>query len=158
MAARVAFDRVRSPRAGFAGFFDRLFGDIRRAVEPSRCAANRFRGPVLQLGQRHFNPQQEQLRSESSGPSAAFCVPHLRLAAVFPSPGRTPASARRACRSFCPASETKLYGGSNIETASAGDGSRYSDLPNAFVYRKAMVAGCTCNGKSAVRSGASRRH
>ena len=27
------------------------------------------------------------------------------------------------------------------------DGSRYADLDNAFVYRKKLVAGCTCNGR-----------
>jgi len=30
--------------------------------------------------------------------------------------------------------------------AVAPNGSRYADLPKAFVYRKQMVAGCTCNG------------
>ena len=30
----------------------------------------------------------------------------------------------------------------------ASDGSRYADLANAFVYRKQLVAGCTCNGRN----------
>ncbi len=32
---------------------------------------------------------------------------------------------------------------------STRDGSRYSDLPNAFAYRQKMVGGCSCNGKTA---------
>ncbi len=31
--------------------------------------------------------------------------------------------------------------------ASTEGGKSYSDLPNAFRYRKELVAGCTCNGK-----------
>ena len=30
-----------------------------------------------------------------------------------------------------------------------GDGARYADLDTAFIYRKQMVANCTCNGKDA---------
>jgi hypothetical protein len=29
------------------------------------------------------------------------------------------------------------------------DGARYADLDNAFLYRKQLVANCTCNGKDA---------
>ena len=57
-------------------------------------------------------------------------------------------SAAESCKSFCPASETKVFGGGNIDTATAPDGRRYADLPNAFLYRKAIVNGCTCNGKT----------
>jgi hypothetical protein len=30
----------------------------------------------------------------------------------------------------------------------SADGRRYADLPNAFVYRKRFVPGCTCDGRS----------
>jgi hypothetical protein len=52
------------------------------------------------------------------------------------------------CHSFCPASETQVFSGSGIERAVAHNGKRYSDLSNAFAYRKHLVAGCTCNGKA----------
>ena len=55
-------------------------------------------------------------------------------------------SAADACHAFCPASQTVMYSGGNIDSAVAPNGSRYADLPKAFVYRKQMVAGCTCNG------------
>ena len=58
-------------------------------------------------------------------------------------------SAVETCHSFCPASETRVYSGSNIDYATTGDGSRYADLTNAYRYRKQLVAGCTCNGRTA---------
>ena len=44
-----------------------------------------------------------------------------------------------------PRSRTR-YGG-DIDDAATESGKSYSDLPNAFRYRKEIVAGCTCNGK-----------
>lgn len=139
------------PQPASAGFFDRLFGDIRRAVEPSRApsgGALPFADPFTALSN-HFNPsEREQLRADTSGPAKAFCV-RTCDGHYFPVQANAGVSAADSCRSFCPASETKVYGGSNIDTATAPDGGRYADLPNAFVYRKAMVASCTCNGKNA---------
>ena len=37
--------------------------------------------------------------------------------------------------------------GSQIDHAYAGNGARYADLNNAFVYRKKIVDGCTCSGR-----------
>ncbi|CAN0103026.1 unnamed protein product [Phaeothamnion confervicola] len=138
------------PHPASAGFFDRLFGDVRRAVEGPRApAAAPFVDPFTSLAN-HFNPSdREQLRADtgSTGPSKAFCV-RTCDGHFFPVQGTAGISAAASCRSFCPASETKVFGGSNIDTATANDGGRYADLPNAFLYRKAMVASCTCNGKS----------
>ena len=53
------------------------------------------------------------------------------------------------CQAFCPASATKVFFGSSIENASASTGERYADSDNAFAYRKALKADCTCNGRSA---------
>jgi hypothetical protein len=57
-------------------------------------------------------------------------------------------SAAESCNAFCPASQTKLYSGGSIDNAVAGDGTRYDDLDNAFVYRERIVDGCSCNGKT----------
>ena len=54
------------------------------------------------------------------------------------------------CKSFCPASETKVVYGGNIDNAATEDGKSYSALPNAFRYRNEIVAGCTCNGKDPI--------
>jgi hypothetical protein len=53
-----------------------------------------------------------------------------------------------SCNSFCPASETKVVYGGNIDNATTDTGKPYSELPNAFRYRNEIVAGCTCTGKS----------
>lgn len=65
----------------------------------------------------------------------------------FPIPAPDSESRAQLCTNFCPASETKLVYGDNIEDATDTDGRSYSELPNAFRYRTQMVAGCTCNGK-----------
>ena len=54
------------------------------------------------------------------------------------------------CRSMCPASKTKVFFGSEIDHAIAKDGARYADLDTAYIYRKQLVANCTCNGKNAL--------
>jgi hypothetical protein len=65
----------------------------------------------------------------------------------FPISGSDDQSRVASCSSFCPASETKVVYGSDIDNAATESGKSYSDLPNAFRYRKEIVAGCTCNGK-----------
>ena len=56
------------------------------------------------------------------------------------------ASPAQICQAFCPASATKVYFGSGIDSAYAASGERYADSENAFAYRKALRADCTCNG------------
>ena len=68
----------------------------------------------------------------------------------FPIAGSDNQSRAASCNSFCPASETKLVYGSNIDSAATETGKPYSELPNAFRYRREIVAGCTCNGKDQV--------
>ena len=51
------------------------------------------------------------------------------------------------CQAFCPASPTKVFFGSSIDGATAASGERYADSENAFAYRKALRADCTCNGR-----------
>jgi hypothetical protein len=51
------------------------------------------------------------------------------------------------CQAFCPASPTKVFFGSGIDGASSATGERYADSENAFAYRKALRADCTCNGR-----------
>jgi hypothetical protein len=51
------------------------------------------------------------------------------------------------CQAFCPASATKVFFGSSIDGAYSSNGERYTDSENAFAYRKALRADCTCNGR-----------
>ena len=40
-----------------------------------------------------------------------------------------------------------MFYGSNIDSATSTSGERYADSENAFAYRKALRADCTCNGR-----------
>jgi hypothetical protein len=51
------------------------------------------------------------------------------------------------CQAFCPASPTKVFFGSSIDGAVTLAGERYAESENAYAYRKALRADCTCNGR-----------
>jgi hypothetical protein len=131
------------PAPASAGFFDRLFGGLRRAVEAPAENIRAFVDPNVRLG----NPGGPSQLPVENGPARAFCV-RTCDGHYFPVQAHAGVSAAESCRSLCPASQTRLYSGSNIDYAVTNDGSRYPDLDNAFVYRKQMVAACTCNGHS----------
>jgi hypothetical protein len=76
----------------------------------------------------------------------AYCVRSCD-GRYFPISGPSNESRAASCNNFCPATETKLVYGSNIDSAVTEAGKPYSELPNAFRYRNEVVAGCTCNGK-----------
>ena len=82
------------------------------------------------------------------GGGQAFCV-RLCDGRYFPLQPHATASPSQLCSAFCPATQTRIFRGGEIHTAVANDGLRYPELKNAFLYRKTMVAGCSCNGKDA---------
>lgn len=79
----------------------------------------------------------------------AYCV-RTCDGRYFPISASDSQSRAETCNSFCPASETKVVYGSNIDNATTESGKPYSELPNAFRYRNELVAGCTCNGKDQI--------
>ena len=81
-----------------------------------------------------------------SGSGQAYCV-RTCDGRYFPITASDNQSRAASCNSFCPASETKVVYGGNIDSAATETGKPYSELPNAFRYRNEVVAGCTCNGK-----------
>jgi hypothetical protein len=87
-----------------------------------------------------------EMRSRYSGGGQAYCV-RTCDGRYFPIAASDNASRAASCTSFCPASETKIVYGGNIDNAATENGKPYSELPNAFRYRNELVAGCTCNGK-----------
>ncbi len=133
--------------ASAQNLFESLFGGLRRAIERPASAPTAFADPFTSLA-RALNPQQQAARSEASGPSRGFCV-RTCDGRYFPVQASGGASAAEMCHAFCPAADTNIYSGSNIDYATARDGSRYADLDNAFLYRKQTVNGCTCNGRDA---------
>jgi hypothetical protein len=92
------------------------------------------------------NPQSEPSRPAVASSGPAFCVRSCD-GKYFPLM-RGAASPTQMCQAFCPASPTKIFFGSNIDNAYAATGERYADSANAFAYRKALRADCTCNGHS----------
>jgi hypothetical protein len=129
--------------ASAEGIFDFLFGAPRRSPPPSASA---YADPNSQ-----YNPGEQPAapRASSGGGSVAYCV-RLCDGRFFPIQRASGADPAQVCSSFCPAAKTKIFSGSGIDHASARDGTRYADLPNAFVHRERIVDGCTCNGKDAV--------
>jgi len=62
-------------------------------------------------------------------------------------PSRFPED-ERACQRLCPATEAALYmfhnPGEDVNQAVSTAGQSYTALPTAFLYRKQIVAGCSC--------------
>jgi Protein of unknown function (DUF2865) len=95
-------------------------------------------------------PQDEaRPRAAYSGGGQAYCV-RTCDGRYFPISAPDNQSRAASCNSFCPASETKVVYGGNIDNAATETGKPYSELPNAFRYRNEIVAGCTCNGKDQI--------
>ncbi|WP_439365685.1 DUF2865 domain-containing protein [Bradyrhizobium sp. DASA03005] len=129
-----------APSAHAEDFFSALFGGFRMRPPPEiRMPFPNDDGP------RYDGPRQRA----SYGGGAAYCVRGCD-GRYFPAQGSDSESKAQSCKSFCPASETSLVYGSNIDDASTENGKSYSDLPNAFRFRNEIVAGCTCNGKDPV--------
>jgi Protein of unknown function (DUF2865) len=103
--------------------------------------------PFAGMGSPLF-PQNEfwRPRLRSYGGTQAYCV-RTCDGRYFPIAASDSQSRVASCNSFCPASETEVVYGSNIDDAATEGGEPYSELPNAFRYRNEIVAGCTCNGK-----------
>jgi len=123
--------------ASAQGIFEALFGSPRRAPAGLSSA---YADPN--------SPTAPAVPRASPSPAAAYCV-RLCDGRFFPIQKSSGADPVEACSSFCPAAITKVYSGSGIEHAVARDGSSYTKLSTAFVYRDRVVPGCTCNGRDA---------
>jgi hypothetical protein len=143
-AATLAGSLVLVPGSVSAeGLFDFLFGGIQKQqTRQAPAQANFFADPFGINQTAHPAPAQ---RVAGSGP--AFCVRGCD-GKYFPLTMRGNATPVQTCQAFCPASVTKVFYGSNIDSAAAGNGERYADSENAYAYRKALRADCTCNGRS----------
>jgi hypothetical protein len=140
-AALIAAIAIASPIAlaptpvSAEGLIDFFFGGAQKPRPPQ---ASFFADPF------NNNPQPApRVAVASSGPS--FCVRSCD-GKYFPLM-RASASPVAMCQSFCPASSTRVFFGSNIDSATSSTGERYADSENAYAYRKALRADCTCNGR-----------
>ena len=129
---------IAAPGAASAeGLFDMLFGGFKQPQHQAPQASF-FADPSA-------TPQPAPVRT-SGGSGPAFCVRSCD-GRYFPL-SRGNASPVQLCQAFCPASPTKVFFGSNIDGATAAGGERYADSENAYAYRKALRADCTCNGRN----------
>jgi hypothetical protein len=101
--------------------------------------------PFANEGDANTSQPQVEARPRYAG-GQAYCV-RTCDGRYFPISASDNQSRAASCNSFCPASETKVVYGGNIDHAATETGKPYSELPNAFRYRSEIVAGCTCNGK-----------
>ena len=131
--------------ASAAGLFESIFGGLSRAIDGA--PPPQARAYAEPLAPQPVFRRERVIDSGSAGPRHAFCV-RTCDGRYFPIRAHAGLSAADACHAFCPACETRLYYGSTIDHAVASNGSRYADLPNAYLYRKQLVAGCSCNGQS----------
>jgi hypothetical protein len=139
-AATLAGSVALVPRTASAeGLFDFLFGGAKQKAPPQ---ANFFADP---FGLNQQAAPAPQPRVAGSGP--AFCVRSCD-GRYFPLTLRGGATPAQMCQAFCPASATKVFFGSSIDGASSASGERYADSDNAFSFRKALRADCTCNGRA----------
>ena len=151
LAALFAAMLVVVPRPARAeGLLDFLFGGFQRQSPPA--SVNSYAEPPASIGRvAPASPTgTEDVRQGGGnvGRTVAFCV-RLCDGQHFPLEHMTNATPIETCRAMCPASRTKVFFGGEIGGAVAKDGQHYADLDTAFIYRKQMIANCTCNGKDA---------
>ena len=125
--------------ASAEGLFDFFFGGGQKSQHQASPLPSLFADPS------DSNPQAPPPRPAVASSGPAFCVRSCD-GKYFPL-ARGAASPVQMCQAFCPASTTKVFFGSSIEGAYAASGERYADSENAYAYRKALRADCTCNGR-----------
>ena len=133
-----------APRMASAeDLFGFLFGGAQKQQRQAPPQANFFADPFGLNQQPAPPPPPRQVASSGAGP--AFCV-RTCDGRYFPL-ARGNATPVQMCQAFCPASPTKVFFGSTIDGASSSNGERYAESENAFAFRKALRADCTCNGR-----------
>ena len=132
--AAAALVAVLGAEARAQNLFDFLFGGFQRQAPQQHQQAPPPGGSIPEAGY---------------GGGQAFCV-RLCDGRYFPLQPHPTASPSQLCSAFCPATQTRIFRGNEIQTAVGQDGSRYQELKNAYLYRKQLVSGCTCNGKDSL--------
>ncbi|MFZ3361656.1 MAG: DUF2865 domain-containing protein [Xanthobacteraceae bacterium] len=131
------------------GFFDFLFGGSQQQQPPPQNPELPPPSPdVGRVAPAPLGPEHVNEGAGSTGHTVAYCV-RLCDGQHFPLEQMASATPVETCRAICPNSQTKVYFGAEIGSAVARDGAHYADLNTAFLYRKQLVANCTCNGRDA---------
>ncbi len=131
------------------GLFDFFFGFQERPAPPPERNIHSPPAPgVGRVAPPRLGPESVNESGSSTGRSVAFCV-RLCDGQHFPMENMAKATPTGTCREICPYSKTKVFFGTEIGNAVAQDGQHYAGLDTAFIYRKQLVAHCTCNGRDA---------
>src|ERR1700730_18398788 len=142
-ATALAGSVVLAPRLASAeGLFDFFFGGAQKQQQHQAPSHANFFADPFGLNQQ---PAPTAPRPVAAGSGPAFCVRSCD-GRYFPL-ARGNATPLQMCQAFCPASATKVFFGSTIDGASSATGERYAESENAYFYRKALRADCTCNGR-----------
>jgi Protein of unknown function (DUF2865) len=121
-------------------FFSSLFGGFGFRPPAPRAPM------MLPFGDNGQQPGEVPQPRVAYGGGQAWCV-RTCDGRHFPVTGPDAQSKAASCNNLCPASQTDVVYGSDIDHAVTSSGKPYSALPNAFKYRTEFVVGCTCNGK-----------
>jgi hypothetical protein len=140
-AALVSAVGLAPGMASAEGLFDFFFGGAQKQQQQKDPPQASFFADPFGLNQQPAPPP----RAVASGSGPAFCVRSCD-GKYFPL-ARGNATPVQMCQAFCPASATKVFFGSTIDGAYSTNGERYAESENAFAYRKALRADCTCNGR-----------
>jgi hypothetical protein len=133
--------------ASAQGLFDFFFNGGRQRQYETQFG-NAYADPYGNRDQSGSPDPTQPSAPASTGRVVSFCV-RTCDGRYFPMSRTSNANPVQLCSSFCPASKTQVYTGSDINYAVAASGARYGDSENAFVYRKQIVPDCTCNGRDA---------
>jgi hypothetical protein len=134
------------------GLFDFLFGPPQNEAAPPPSPLPHLPPPAERPGRIVPSPLGQENVNEgggSTGHGVAFCV-RLCDGQHFPLEQMVKGTAAETCRASCPYSKTKVFFGAEIGGAVSEDGQHYANLDTAFLYRKQLVASCTCNGRNAL--------
>ena len=143
LAMTMATSPVLIPQTASAGLLDFLFGNHDSSPAPAQPQSTPFADPSANGVPA---PTTIPVPTSGGGRFTAYCVRSCdgRYFPLTVRGGTTPA---QMCQSFCPASPTKVFSGNTIDNAVGASGERYPDSANAYAYRKALRADCTCNGR-----------
>jgi hypothetical protein len=156
------------------GNLDRIMSDLERLKSGSSDQEGQRRALIGQLAQNNCGPQYRSAAAAAGpggfldaifggtvvspggdgAPSGTFRTVCVRTCDgyYFPVSYSTAqnrfADDQRVCQRLCPASEAVLYSfrnpGEDINQAVSVSGQAYTELPNAFRYRREFTAGCSC--------------
>ena len=155
------------------GNLDRMMSDLERLKSGGSDREGQRRGVIAQLAQNNCGAQYTRAAAQAGpgnfletifggiinpggdgGPAGTYRTVCVRTCDgyFFPvSYSTVPdhfADDQRSCQRMCPASEAVLYSyrnpGEDITQAVSVSGRTYTELPNAFRYRREFTAGCSC--------------